>query len=500
MNSQTREGESGRAGKTLLAATIAAAVAFRLWLIAATDFPINDGALFLEFVRATAASFPGLPVVVGYNGFTLPFAYPPLSFWLSALLTKSGADALAVVHILPIAMNIVYVLLIALLLLKSGRGRMFAALAFLFFCVRLRSFEWLVMGGGLSRGLGSIFFVAMLLAVTVPRARQREAVPLWRMGIGGALVGGAILSHLEWGVLAAATLVVARALGARTLKEFLVEVIVAGAAAVAIVLPWVLLIYDRHGLEPFLAAGGTSSWSARSSIQLLIELARPAIANPFIVIGGVVLLVRRDLFWFGFVLACVFLTPRHSATPLALPLGIFAAQGVLTAWPLVERLIRPRWAAAAALVAAIILVVAVNGWWQYRGTEGQFRPLAKETREGMAWVAQNHSGARVAVLTTAPWFYDSSAEWFPVLAQARSTTTVQGREWLPNQAFATTSERAREMKHSRSCTDLPARLQPFGRYDLVWAETMQHCFAAPAFTPVYRNSRVTIFRTAAPSR
>ena len=83
---------SARTGTLLLAAVIAAAVAFRLWLMAATDFPINDGALFYEFVRGTAASFPGLPARVDYNGFSLPFAYPPLSFWIGALLTKGGVD------------------------------------------------------------------------------------------------------------------------------------------------------------------------------------------------------------------------------------------------------------------------------------------------------------------------------------------------------------------------------------------------------------------------
>ncbi|HEX8539914.1 MAG TPA: hypothetical protein VF664_20805, partial [Cystobacter sp.] len=114
--------------------------------------------------------------------------------------------------------------------------------------------------------------------------------------------------------------------------------------------------------------------------------------------------------------------------------------------------------------------------------------------EAMAWVAKNHRGASFAVFNTAHWYYDSSAEWFPSIAQARSTTTVQGREWLPNQAFAKTSTLASELKHSRSCPEALARLRPFGSYDFLWAETMRHCFAAPAFTPVYSNSKVTIFR------
>lgn len=485
---------SPRTGTMLLAAVLAAAVVFRLWLMAVTEFPINDGALFYEFVRETSVSFPGLPVRVDYNGLSLPFAYPPLSFWIGALLTRIGFDALAVVHILPILMNIVYVLLIALLLLRSGRTRLFAALTLFFFCMRLRSFEWLVMGGGLSRGLGSIFLIAALLAVTVPGPGRKPELPHWRMALGGAFVAGAILSHLEWGVLAAASLVASRALGARSISAFVLQSTIAGVTAIALVLPWFLFMLQTHGLEPFLAASGTSSWDILASILTLVELLRPALANPFILLGGFVLLFRRDLFWFAFTLLCVFLTPRHAATPLALPLSIFAAQGVLTAWGIVERFVPRRIFAAGALACAIALIATVNAYRQYKQTDGQFRPLPREVRAGMDWVRENHSGARVAVLTTADWYYDGSAEWFPTLAQARSTTTVQGREWLPNQAFERTRTLGSDLKQSGSCTEALERLRSFGRTDFVWAETMQQCFAAPGFAPVYRNSRVTIFR------
>lgn len=494
MTAQAGEIGSERFSTVLLLGVLAAAVAFRLWLLAWADFPINDGALFLEFVRSTAASFPRLPETVVYNGFSLPFAYPPLAFWIGAALTRLGADSLEVIRVLPILMNILYVLLIALLLLKGGRTRLFTALVLLFFCFRMRSFEWLVMGGGLSRGLGSIFLIAALLAVTVPGPAEKRDLPIWRIVLGGAFVGGAILSHLEWGVLAAASLVVSRAFGARNVRQFLVHTVAAGATAIVVVLPWLLFVYGRHGLEPFLAASGTSSWNLLTSVKTLLELFHPAIANPFILIGGIAFLVRRDFFWIALVLLCVFLTPRHAPTPLSLPLSIFAAQGVFTAFGFARHFIRSRTLALGGLTAAIAAVLAANAYHQYGTTDGQFRPLAREAREAMAWVAANHAGATFAVFTTAPWYYDSSAEWFPTLAQARSTTTAQGRGWLPNRAFARTSTLGGELKQSENCPDVHARLEPLGRLDFVWAETKRDCFAAPGFAPIYKNERVTIFR------
>lgn len=174
---------------SMLLVTLMAALAFRLYLLFAYDFPINDGALFLEFIRATTATFPSLPTEVAYNGLLLPFAYPPLSFWMGALLTKLGFDSLALVRVLPILMNMAYVLLFALLLLESGRSRTFTALAILLFAVNLRSFEWLLMGGGMSRGLGSLFLILALLAVKLSDAEKRTSPSLLRMALAERRLG-----------------------------------------------------------------------------------------------------------------------------------------------------------------------------------------------------------------------------------------------------------------------------------------------------------------------
>lgn len=499
MTAQAGEPGSERGGTALLLGVLAAAVAFRLWLLAWADFPINDGALFLEFVRGTAASFPALPVTIAYNGFTLPFAYPPLAFWLGALLERAGAEGLQIVRAVPILTNALYVLLIALLLLKSGRTRLFTALALLFFCFRIRSFEWLVMGGGLSRGFGSIFLIGTLLAVTVPGSDGRRRLPVWRAVLGGACVAGAILSHLEWGVLAAASLVASRALGARNLREFTIESIVSGGTAILLVLPWFLFIYQAHGLEPFMAASGTSSWNFLTSLGSLARLSLPAVANPFILLGAIVLLFKRDLFWFAFVLLCVFLTPRHAPTPLALPLAVFAAQGALTAYSLSSRFITRKAAAMAAVAGALVLILALNSYREYRTSADYFRPLPPETRDAMAWAARHHPKETFAIFTAAPWYYDASAEWFPTVTPATSVTTVQGREWLPNEAFGRTQTLGNRLKDSRTCAEVHERLRPFRGAAFVWAETMPHCFARPAFAPVFRNSRVTIFRAERPA-
>jgi hypothetical protein len=493
---------SARDGKTqlpaerrqtvLLLAALAAALSFRLYLLIAQDFPINDGALFFEFIRATAATFPSLPTEAAYNGLLLPFAYPPLSFWLGALLTKMGFDSLAVVRVLPILMNIAYLLLFALLLLKSGRSRAFTALAVLLLAVNLRSFEWLLMGGGLTRGLGSVFLVLALLAVTIPDSKRCVEPSRLRMVLAGAAVGGAILSHLEWGILAAASVVLSRALASKDIKEFVTSSTLAGLTALALVVPWVLFVHQAHGWDPFLAASGTSGWKLGFVKGRMLGIASMAVAsNPLVLVGGVVMLVRRQWFWIGFILACVILTPRHAQTPAMLAVAVFGAQGIMTAVEFAGRFIQSRKLLAASSFGLVAALLAVNLYRTQLHAPVSFRALPLEVRQSMAWVKEHHPGARFAIINDRHWPNDSTGEWFPTLASARSVTTVQGREW--NGQYSKWEDLSRDLRTSSDCESLKGNVRRFGSFDFLLVETNQDCFAALEGHRIYSNRAVSIY-------
>jgi hypothetical protein len=484
----------------LLIVVIAAVVAFRVYLLAATDFPINDGGLFYAFVQGIARTFPALPESVSYNGLTIPFAYPPLAFWIGALLTKLGLAPLEVVRVTPIVMNIVYILLFALLLLRSGRSALFTGLALLCLCTMPRSFGWLVMGGGLSRGLGAIFLLLTLLAIGIPGRERGPPLPLWRLALAGVTVGAAILSHLEWGIDAAACVIVSRALGSPSMKDFVRSNLIAGSVAAIMVSPWLLLVIQVHGLAPLLAAGGSSSWSLLTPIGHIISFLLSSLTNPLILIGGVIALRRREYFWPAFFLLCLVLTPRHAFTPATLALAVFCAQAVMSLYDLMAR--RGSSPKRAAVIAAVAAAAAIS-FQAYRGIaagKASYRPLDGEVRAAMAWVAATHPHSAFLVVTNEPWWLDASAEWFPILARARSVNTVQGREWLPSHAFARWDEMDLALKTSRSCGAALAVLARHERPQFIWAEARRGCFVAPAFQPAYRNGKVTIFRVAPAAR
>ena len=63
--------------------------------------------------------------------------------------------------------------------------------------------------------------------------------------------------------------------------------------------------------------------------------------------------------------------------------------------------------------------------------------VSRAERDAMQWVTRNTAPeSRFFVVPESGWPNDKVAEWFPAIAQRPSVATVQGTEWLPNDAFA----------------------------------------------------------------
>jgi hypothetical protein len=488
----------------LLGAVLVLTLAHRMFLLLSTEFPINDGGLFYGFVRQIEPVFPGLPETVTYNGLELPFAYPPLSFWLVTLMSKLGVSPLGIFHVAPILMNLVYVGLFAVVLRRNGASLMFVALAMLFFCSMLRTFEWLVMGGGIPRSLGSLLLLATLLVVGIPDGKNRQPLSTFRMIATGALVAATILTHLEWGINAAVAVIFSRATGSPNLKDFVLGTTIAGLTALVLISPWLYFVYAAHGLEPFLAAGASGQFKNLASSDGVLAILVWGLINPMIPLGVGLMLYRKQFFWPAFFVACLLLTPRHSETPTTMPLAIFAATGAM--W-LFSTVLQPGKNRAIGWIVMLFFIGVVtiprfNVDFVAKGAV--VHALRRPQLDAMKWVAEYHPKDTFIVLERWGWWSASSAEWFPVLTGARSTNTVQGREWIRGSygKFYDDDIRLKSAVIRRlspgveprpSCSEIRKRIAVFERPRFLWTEILPECFPASQFRPVYRNSVVTIY-------
>jgi hypothetical protein len=446
-----------------LAATLLGLVA-RLSYVLAFDFPLNDGGLFVVMTRDLIDAGFRIPLTTTYNDLSIPFAYPPLGFYLTAAVaTATGIDIVELFRWLPLVLSAACVPAFALLareLLQPTAARP----ATYAYALVPAGFAWPIMGGGLTRSLGLLFALLALAALARALADgSRRAVLL-----AVVLSGLTALSHPHVAAFLALSAVLVALVRCRTRAAF-ARFLLVGAGAIVVAAPWWLTVVARHGIGPFVAAAttGAATDSLAQSLGTLLrwnawnEPLFPLV-SALALAGVAITLSRRDLLLPFWIVALAFVLPGPFQMLSAVPLALLAGIGVAAAS---EIALAPRAARAVAIAGVGYLTVAAMFAFI-----GVLEGLPVEERVAMKWVAeQTPASARVLVVTTRNPGLDAAGEWLPALALRPSVLVTQGTEWLPG----VTAERTREHERASDCAqsdgDCLARLAADGvRYDYVY--------------------------------
>ncbi len=438
--------------------------ALRLVPAMRADFPLNDGGLFATMIGEVQRSHYALPFSTRYNGLEIPFAYPPLGFYLGALL--SDITRLDVVQILRLAPPILSVLTVGAFLLLASATLPSRAAAFTatgVFVLVPGSFLWQVMGGGITRAPGLLFgLLALHQGYRFYAHGHRLTWLLWVLFSAATL-----LSHLEWALfLVASTLALFLHRGRRI--RGVLGTSLAVPSILLITAPWWATVLSRHGLSPFLAAGQSGSLIsvvAEESGGQPYPVAAMMIVALFSAFGVMAARSERALFLVGWIGLITLVDFRAYAQLVTVPaaLGGGWVAGALDAFarsrrrsplspaqsdsPENEPLVGPpersgrraglesrvhRFAAAAATMA-IAWAILVNLPFAAIAPRA-LTPLSLQEREPMLWVGrETPPSAQFLIISGAGWSLDRWGEWFPVLSGRESVATVQGTEWLQGQ-------------------------------------------------------------------
>ncbi|HZR98106.1 MAG TPA: hypothetical protein VFE37_05335 [Chloroflexota bacterium] len=452
----------GARGTLVPAVAVAAAVVVGALVRAghtlASDFPLNDGGLFYVMVRDLQAAGFALPATTTYNDAALPYAYPPLGFYLAGLLAAVGPwSLLDEFRWLPLAFSVLTIPAFWLLARDLLPDRRAALLATGAFALLPMSFQWVIMGGGLTRGLGFVWAILALWQVHRLYTWPGRATLLLAI----VLAALTVLSHpaMAW-FLAYSSIVLFLAHG-RSAAALRRSVLVA-LGTVALTAPWWVAVLSRHGVYPLVASGG-SGWGPFAPLQLLTL----AITNePFFPVLGALaalgalacLRTRRAWLpaWVGVMVLLDARSPLATASvPIALLAGIGASQVLLPwlGWAAPDGSAGARDSSAAAPGARRrppALVWAVGGFIAFLATlgatvdlNGVLGGLTAEQRAGMRWAAEaTPPGARFLIVTGSLFpTRDRVSEWFPALGGRVSVTTIQGYEWARDDSFGQRVER-----------------------------------------------------------
>jgi len=421
----------------------------------ASGFPVNDGGLFYSFVQEIQAAHYGLPAYSNYNHAAIPFVYPPLSFYLTGLLSSlTGWSLLDLVRILPPLISILTIPAIYMLARRLIRSELSAAAAVICFALLPTAFDFMTVGGGLPRALGFLFCI-----LTLHQAADLYATGRRRFVATAAIFASlTVLSHpvVAWFmVYSLVVLFLFQGAG----KRGLVNLLMAGAGTLLLTSPWWGLCVARHGLDPFLAAFqvGTRSWSDLLAPFLFLHtnelyLALLAVFALF----GLFVSLRQKQYLLPVWLAAVFLLePRLSATYAAIPTALLAGMG----FGHLASLGLTRLGASHAPHAAAgssegpdegTLAISGGGWVSVLATgylvvylltaaflAAPRAALPESQRQAMAWIrSSTPAGSEFAVISGIRLAgIDYVSEWFPALTDRVSVATPQGYEWFPGQVY-----------------------------------------------------------------
>lgn len=430
----------------------------RLWLVVAMlagsavvigyfldhPYPAYATALFPHMAELLIENGYRRPEIVPfYTAEGIPFAYPPLMFYVMAVLIDIGIDPLLITRLLP-GIAFVPLLIPYFYLSREFLPVPQAGVATVIFAVAPQITRWHISGGGTVRTPAVLFLVAGLyVGVRLFKTGDRK----WILP-GALLYGLTMLTHpVQMAYFGISYLVLFAAFD-RSIRGLIhgAGVAVGGAIVGA---PWWLYVVRTYGYQTILNASnthgglGTTVEEALASVLLFNSVGYPSemLIASFALAGAIYALTkRRYVLPAWFVLTILTITQvRFAYVPGAMLIGV-AVAGAVVPW-LAEVLPRRigRIDGEVVTTVAFAALVLSTTWFgalyatgdppfEQRDSLGAY--VDDDDIEAMEWAArETPPDAQFAVL-------GNPAEWFPYVAERTVLNVWWGVEWTTPERYA----------------------------------------------------------------
>lgn len=402
-----------------------------------SSFVLNDGGLFYQMILDLLNNHYALPTFTAYNHASLPFAYPPLAFYLYAGLHQvSNIPLLTLMQILPAIVSTLTVPAFYLLASDLLNDKTQAALASLAFALLPRTFDWLIMGGGTTRSLGLLFALLAIRQIYLLFTKPNRRAILFTILLSTLVV----CTHPEATVhviIAAAVIYIWKDRSAQS--TYRAAIVASGTLLISS--PWWGMILIRHGLSPFNAALTASGQDSVSFLIRIVALIKFDFTNePYLqllavigLIGLFILISQRNYAFPVWLVLMGLIEPRGGALYMMVPLSLSAGVALDQVIPSTEEKVRS-WARVA-LGGFCLLYGTINATSITTKIREQIT-LTEDDRSAFAWVEANTpSDAKFLLVTQRLPLNDAISEWFPALTGRISLATVFGYEWVNGGLF-----------------------------------------------------------------
>jgi len=477
--------------------------------LATNPYPAYGGGLYVQTATEIAVNGFAPPASIPGYALPIPFAYPPLQFYVLSVLLEAGIDPLTVTRFLP-GLAVVAGLVPLYLLGRDYTGSRAAGTATAAaVALNPQVLEWHVSAGGVVRAFAFLYALTAVYAGYHAFADGSRRV-LW---VGAVAVAATGLSHPVYALFVVTSYLVLWLGFDRSVAGF-ARGLAVGLGALALASPWLAWVTATHGVGAFTAAAGTHGGVGGGLVRLVKE-GSPYALFPFAA-AAAALALRRDAVVAGWtvVASLVFYQPRFSYT-----VGTLAA--VTAAVGLFERLDRPADPPSnsdrRALAAAAVVVVASAAGGAILAVEmtGSSDPSSPAFVDD-ADVATVEWAKRETPEDATFVVLGDAAEWFPALSNRSILVGPWGVEWVSAPAYDRQFDAfvAASTCRSHTCVETAAArvgadpdyvAVPKGRYTVrgdpaVGFGTLERSFElADDWVLAYENDDVVVYRATGPN-
>ena len=304
----------------------------RLIHVVESDFPLNDGGLFYVMSGELIQNDYRLPEFSSYNSLNMPFAYPPLPLYLSAFLVDLvGNEGLSVFQFLPALISVLTIPIFYLFSRDLTNSKTQAIFAVVAFALVPRSFIWLIMGGGITRAPGYLFYLMSVWQIFLMYKHSDKKHTILAI----IFCSLAVLSHPEAAFFVLSSAIVFFIFLERNRQGVTRSLFVAFGVAL-LTSPWWITIMVRYGLSPLISSGASTAASIWSKIVwpliaiLTFDLTEEVWVKLFAVLGLIGLfwcISKKQFLLPTWLLLIVVLNTRGHLSYTMVPLSVMAGMG-----------------------------------------------------------------------------------------------------------------------------------------------------------------------------
>ncbi len=401
--------------------------------LATNPYPAYGAGLYLRIADAIAANGYAPPARIdGYTAGGVPFAYPPLQFYVLAVLLDLGAGPIAIARFLP-AVGVLGALVPVYLLARDyADSRPAGAAAGVAVALNPQLLQWHVSAGGVVRAFAFCYALTAIYA----GYRAFEYGSRRALAVGALAFGATVLTHPTYSLFVVVSYLLLWAVRDPSLPGLLRGAAV-GFGGTVVAAPWLLWVTATHGIDVLTGAAGTHGGIGGGATTIGLSATLLPLLG-----AGYLLVARRDWFLAAWAAAAelLFAQPRFAFTVgsvIAAVVGVDVARRLPAlagevSLPSLGPVSRREVAAAGCLLLASV----AGGAYLSHEMTLQSDPSSPEFLdeadvEAMAWAeAETRPDATFVVLGDA-------AEWFPALADRTMLVGPWGVEWRGPTAYET---------------------------------------------------------------